>query len=227
MWEAVKTILSAGFSFVQNVFNLMKAFISSIGSAIWSVVQNAFENVRMAIVNKLNQAKASVISIFEAIRSSINEKMEAAKSIVSAAVQKLKDFFNFDWSLPKIKLPHFSISGSFSLDPPSTPSFGIDWYKNGGILLKPTAFGINPATGNTMVGGEAGAEAIAPIDTLKQYVSEAVASQNAELISVLNLILAAISSLDEGLAEKLYNALLGLKFQVSEREFARLVKAVN
>ena len=181
----------------------------------------------MAIVNKLNQAKASVISIFEAIRSSINEKMEAAKSIVSAAVQKLKDFFNFDWSLPKIKLPHFSISGSFSLDPPSTPSFGIDWYKNGGILLKPTAFGINPATGNTMVGGEAGAEAIAPIDTLKQYVSEAVASQNAELISVLNLILAAISSLDEGLAEKLYNALLGLKFQVSEREFARLVKAVN
>lgn len=227
MWEAVKTILSAGFSYVQNVFNLMKAFISSIGSAIWSVVQNAFENVRMAIVNKLNQAKASVISIFEAIRSSINEKMEAAKNIVSAAVQKLKDFFNFDWSLPKIKLPHFSISGSFSLDPPSTPSFGIDWYKNGGIMLKPTAFGINPATGNTMVGGEAGAEAIAPIGTLKQYVSEAVASQNAELISVLNLILAAVSALDEGLAEKLYNALLGLKFQVSEREFARLVKAVN
>lgn len=226
MWEAVKSILQAGYSFIMNIFNLIKSFLSSIGSDIWSIVQRAFENVRLAIVNKLNQAKDSVLSVFEKIRSTINDKIEAAKTIVQNGVQKLKDFFNFEWELPKIKLPHFSISGKFSLDPPSIPSFGVEWYKNGGIMLEPTAFGINPSTGNTMVGGEAGAEAIAPIATLQKYVSDAVAGQNAEMVAVLNLILEATYALDGGLGEKLYNALLGVKFQINEREFARLVKAV-
>lgn len=226
MWEAIKIILQEGYNFIMNVFNLIKSYLSSIGSAIWSVVQNTFENVRLAIVNNLNEAKDSVTSIFESIRSTINDKIEAAKSIVSAGVQALKDFFNFEWELPKLKLPHFSISGSFSLNPPKVPSFGVEWYKNGGIMLEPTAFGINPKTGNTMVGGEAGAEAIAPIATLQKYVSDAVAGQNAEMVEVLNLILQAIYTLDDGLGSKLYNALLGMKFQINEREFARLVKAV-
>jgi phage-related minor tail protein len=205
----------------------VKTFISTVGSTIWSVVTNAFENVRTSIVTKLNAAKDSVTSIFTSIKEEINNKIEDAKSIVSAGVEKLKSFFNFTWELPKIKLPHFSISGSFSLNPPSVPSFGIEWYKNGGIMLEPTAFGINPATGKTMIGGEAGKEAIAPIETLKQYVGEAVAGQNEELLAVLNLILQAIYAMDEGLGEKLYNALLNLKFQVNEREFARLVRAVD
>lgn len=90
--------------------------------------------------------------------------MEAAKNAVGNAISALKSKFNFSWSLPSLKLPHISISGSFSINPPSVPHFGISWYKEGGILTQPTIFG---AAGNTLLaGGEAGAEAVVPLATL-------------------------------------------------------------
>ena len=97
----------------------------------------------------------------ESIKSKFSEKMEAAKSVVSGAIEKIKGFFNFEWSLPHIKLPHFSISGKFSLNPPSIPHFSVEWYKTGGIMTSPTVFGMNGT--RLMVGGEAGAEAILPL----------------------------------------------------------------
>ena len=100
-------------------------------------------------------------------------------------IDRIKGLFNFSWSLPHLKLPHFKVSGSFSLNPPSVPSFGIDWYKKGAILNEPTAFGLNPYSNNLMVGGEAGAEAIAPIDTLQDYVRQAVNEGNNNVLNPL------------------------------------------
>ena len=78
---------------------------------------------------------------------------------------------NFSWSLPKLKLPHISISGKFSINPPSVPKFSISWYKDGAIFTKPTLF-------NTPYGlkgvGEAGAEAVLPIEKLEDYISGAI-----------------------------------------------------
>lgn len=239
--EGIKGYYTAGYSFLNNLsggkldemrqivserFEGVKSKMSSSMSEAWSTVTGKLEDIKLSFSTKLNAAKSTATSIFEAIRKTINDKIEAAKNIVRNGVEKLKNFFNFKWELPKIKLPHFSISGKFSLSPPSAPHFGIEWYKKGAVMMEPTIFGYNPATGKTMAGGEAGPEAVAPISTLQEYVSEAVSGKNAEIIAVLNLILQAVYSLDEGIGEKLYNAMLGMKFQINEREFGRLVRAV-
>ena len=153
--------------------------------------------------------------------------MDSAKNIVSSAIEKIKGFFNFEWSLPHLKLPHFSISGSFSLNPPSVPTFGIDWYAKGGILTQPTLFDYDPSTGRAKVGGEAGAEAVAPIDVLQGYVAEAVASQNQALVEALETLIEAIENLDNDLVKKMMTALENMKFNINNREFARLVKVVD
>ena len=228
----ISGVMSAISSTISNIWDAIKTTISSVGSAIWSVVTNAFENVRTSIVTKLNAAKDTISSIFDAIKTTISNVMDNAVNVVKDAVQKLKDAFNFEWKLPHIKLPHFSISGEFSLNPPKAPSFGVEWYKNGAILTKPTAFGYNPSTGNTMVGGEAGNEAIAPIDTLQQYVRSAVSEQNQELISVLEIIaddlhnFREMYSINDNIDEKLISVLNNMRFEINNREFARLVKAV-
>ena len=108
------------------------------------------------------------------------------KSVAKSAVDWITGIFK------KIKLPHFTVKGKFSLSPPSIPKVGVEWYKDGGIMTEPTLFGVNPKTGNAMVGGEAGHEAIAPISTLQQYVSEAVKTEtnglNYTLDKLLNLL---------------------------------------
>ena len=95
--------------------------------------------------------------------------------------------------LSGIKLPHFKITGKFSLSPPSIPKIGVEWYKEGGVMTDPTLFGVNPKTGNAMVGGEAGDEAIAPISTLQQYVTEAVRSETNGLNYTLEKLLDLLS----------------------------------
>ena len=93
-------------------------------------------------------------------------------------MNKLKSIFNFSWSLPHIKLPHFSISGSFSLNPPSIPHFSVQWYKkamnNGMILNSPTIFG---AAGNHLLGGgDAGPEAVVGVQSLMDMIQNAVSN---------------------------------------------------
>lgn len=103
------------------------------------------------------------------------------KEIVSGAISKIKSFLDFDWELPKIKLPHFSIKGEFSLDPPSIPHIGVEWYRkamnDGMILNSPTIFG---AAGGKLLGaGEAGPEAVVGASSLRGMIQDAVAAAGA------------------------------------------------
>lgn len=219
IWNVITTVFNAVRDFITTVFNAVRDFFSGIWEAISGKVttviigirdkvQSIFESVRSTISDKLTAAKNTVTSIFDNIKTSVQTKIEAARDFVKNAIEKIKGFFNFSWSLPKLKLPHFKISGSFSLDPPSVPSFGIDWYAKGGIMERPTVFGFNPATGRAQVGGEAGAEAIAPIDTLLGFVRTAVQEENAALGERIDRVVILLEEYLPALLRKTFEVIL-------------------
>lgn len=135
-------------------------------------------------------AVAALIAIFvtlynkcEWFRDGVNAIFGAVADFIKGAIDKIKGFFDFDWKLPKIKLPHFKASGEWSLSPLKVPKISVDWYANGGILNRPTIFGQN---GNSfMGGGEAGKEAVLPIELLKSYMREENESNNATLAAMI------------------------------------------
>ena len=123
--------------------------------------QNPFQSIGSWFSERWNDIQSALKEIPEWFRNLFNDAMENAKSIVKSGIDALKGFFNFDWSLPEIKLPHFNISGSFSLMPPSIPSFSVDWYARGGVFNSPSIIGV----------GEAGQEAVMPLERNTGWIS--------------------------------------------------------
>ena len=153
-----------------------------------NTVSTTFEQMKLSFSSGLEQMRNTAGNILNNIGSTFSNTFSKAKSTVQTAIEKIKGFFDFEWKLPDIKLPHFSISPKDwkfgDLLEGDIPELNIEWYAKGGVMTKPTAFGMN---GNSlMVGGEAGAEAIAPISTLQQYVSEAVAANNGVIAQAFN-----------------------------------------
>lgn len=144
-----------------NKFNDMKSSISNSANNIKQSVSNAFSNMRSSISSALSSAWSNVTNIFSNIYSKISSVMSNCSNAVKTAIDKIKSFFKFEWSLPKIKLPHFSISGEFSLSPPSIPKINVDWYAMGGVFDKPTLFSYGGGIGGL---AEAGTEAIVPLE---------------------------------------------------------------
>ena len=124
-------------------------------------VNSTFENVGSWFSDRWNDIQSALKEIPNWFRNLFNDAMENAKSIVKNGIDRLKSFFNFDWSLPRIKLPHFNISGSFSLMPPRIPSFSVDWYARGGVFNSPSIIGV----------GEAGQEAVMPLERNTGWIS--------------------------------------------------------
>ena len=165
-------------STISSVMDGIKSKVSSVWDGIKSTVSGAVDSVKSGISNGFNAAKSTVSNIFSSIKSSISNAMSNAKNAVSNAISAIKSKFNFSWSLPKLKLPHISISGKFSINPPSVPHFSISWYKkameDGMILNAPTIFGMK---GNQLLaGGEAGSETVVGTQSLMEMIRNAVAS---------------------------------------------------
>ena len=193
-WSGIRsTVSSATSNTLSNVsqkWNSIKSATSTAFSNVKSVTSSAFSAVKSSISSGLNSAKSTVSSVLNSIKSKFTSIWNSCKTAVSNAISKIKSAMNFSWSLPKLKLPHIKITGSFSLNPPSVPKFSIDWYKKGAIFTKPTLF-------NTPYGlkgvGEAGAEAVLPIEKLEDYISGAI--EKTQNVVNLNALASAIEDL--------------------------------
>lgn len=158
----VSTVFNAVKSVASSIWNGIKSVISSVVDGIKSKVSSVFNGVKSTVTSIFNGIKSTATSVWNGIKDAIIKPVEAAKNAVKGIIDKITGFVSgMKLELPKIKLPHFKISGKLSLSPPSVPHLSIDWYKEGGILTKPTVFGMNGSS--LMAGGEAGKEAVLPL----------------------------------------------------------------
>lgn len=139
---------------LKNLWNVFSDNILPVLESVWNAIQDG-------------------IGFFKDLGDTVGNIINDAKTTVENGLNAIAGFFSgLKLELPKIKLPHFTISGSFSLNPPSIPHIGVEWYAEGGILNMPTIFGMRD--GRLMGGGEAGPEAVAPIDTLLGMIDTVV-----------------------------------------------------
>lgn len=175
IWQAISTTTANVWNGIKNttssIWNGIKSTISSIWEGIKSTVSSAINSVSSTISNIWNSIKNTTASIWNGIKNSITGPINEAKRIVGNAIERIKSFFNIRLQFPHFKVPDIKVTGGFSLNPPSVPHFYLDWYKKGGIFTKPTIF--NTPYGMKGV-GEAGAEAVLPIDRLSDLMAKAM-----------------------------------------------------
>lgn len=163
--SALSNIFSSFISGVQSLWSSFTSTLSNLWSGLVSTGSNLFNNLSSTISGIFNGILSTATNIWNTIKSTISGAIDGAKNAVTNGINAIKGLFNFQFRWPHIPLPHFRVSGSANpLDwlKGGLPSIGIDWYAKGGVMTKPTLFGMN---GNrAMVGGEAGAEAILPLN---------------------------------------------------------------
>ncbi|WP_049543877.1 TMP repeat protein [Streptococcus pseudopneumoniae] len=158
IWNTISTVAS-------TVWNGIKSTLSGIFDGISSSVSSVFNGIRDTISNIWNSIQSTASSIWNGIKDTIGNAINGAKDLVGSAIEAIKGFFNFEFRWPHIPVPHFRITGStnpFDWLSGGLPSIDVKWFAKGGILTKPTVFGSN---GNSlMAGGEAGNEAVLPLN---------------------------------------------------------------
>lgn len=215
-----KLIASGVDNAAKKAYNALDKGLNNLAKRIGNWFKGRISDFK-ATLSQLRSQAASAWGEFVATLSGVKEKIispfRAARDAIKGFVDNIKSFFsNLHISLPHIKTPHFKVSGKFSLNPPSVPSIGVDWYakamNNAMLLDSPTIFGYNG--GKFLGAGEAGQEVVAGSDTLMAMIKGAVA----ETINS-----GAIVGL---LSDIAVNTGAQTSININSREFGRLVKEV-
>ncbi|MDY5884265.1 MAG: phage tail tape measure protein [Roseburia sp.] len=188
--------LTAALSTAKQNLSNMKSAYDEAGGGMKGIMAGAIEGIKGSFQTGFTFVDTFSGGKLSNMVSNVSGKMDEAHEACRNAIERIKKIFDFDWHFPKLKLPHFSATGSFSLNPLKVPTIDVDWYANGGILNKPTIFGAN---GNSLLGGgEAGKEVVAPLTDLKAYMREVNAQSNVELVQAIK----------DGLGDVFYNAFI-------------------
>lgn len=173
--DAQAEMLKGKWDRIIQVYNEHGGGLKGATEATWQAIKE-YMSLGLDVINTLVGGK------LDAVRNKFSDVFDKAKEIVQKAVEKFKSLMNFNWSLPKLKLPHISIVGSFSLNPPSVPHFSIDWYKkayeNPYLFTKPTVMGFGDGNGSEIVYGH---------ENLMRDIAEAVKNATGDVIAELNI----------------------------------------
>jgi len=161
VWEGIKNVTS-------SLWNGIQSIISGVLNLIRSLVSNQINIIKDVISGAWNAIKSVTTAIWNGIKSAIETPINAARNTVKGAIDAIAGFFRNlkipEIKIPHIKLPHFEITGKFSLNPPQIPKLGVNWYASGGIFSSPSVIGV----------GEAGTEAVVPIEKLDEIMAKAM-----------------------------------------------------
>lgn len=226
--DILKTVLTAGYDFcvelgeeklgrIQDAYEKHGGGITGILAASWQTWKEIW-STGFDVIDKLTGGKLT------GVKNKFWSKFEEIKNVVKNALDTAKRFLAGDWPTPKIKTPHFQISPPgwtiSDLIKGSIPKLSINWRAKGVILNRPTV--VNQS-GNTIdVAGEAGPEAVTPIETLKKYVREEVRANNADLIKALAEVLGDLGLTMENVInlgdERIYQKVVKLTIKELNRQ---------
>ena len=243
VWSTFSSFISGVWAGIQSsassIWNSITSAISTAINAASSTVSSVVNGISSTVSGVWNGIKSTTSSVWNGIKSAMISPIESAIGVISGIVERIKGLFNFklkfpEISIPHIPLPHFKISGSFNPLKGQIPSLGIDWFANGGILTKPTIFGANG--GNLMAGGEAGNEAVLPLNdrtlgAIGEGIVNAMAKRtgnsddNKEVIRLLNVI--ANKSTVIEMDHRLVGELTAKSVKATNDRYENMVRRVN
>lgn len=172
LWAHLQSIFGAIRDFIIGVWNGIKAVAEAVWSALMAIIQARIDAIKAVIIaavsviqsvwDKLSGIPAKVSAIFQRIKSAITTPIQSARDLIKGAIDKIKAFFPLNLGkILNLKIPHISITGGKApwgiAGKGELPKFNVDWYAKGAIFTRPTILaGV----------GEAGAEAVLPLDKL-------------------------------------------------------------
>lgn len=221
-WDNIKEKTSQAWDAVKNKVEQngggIKGVLKTAVDGYVNLWKAGFETINNLTGGKLGEALNAVTSKLNQIKNTFTSVFEGAKQVVSNAINYIKGLLSGELSFPRIRLPHFSISGRLSLDPPEVPHISVEWYKkamnNPFMLNGATIFGA--MGGKLLGGGEAGSEMVVGTNKLMQMIAQA---KGGETVINNQFTINATDKDPQELAQKI-SFYLDMELQKAEKVFA-------